>query len=530
MEKAKKIKIAIISAVVAVVLIAGGLLTYFLIPKKDDRKLKELLGNVSGQIFASYDDLAKSYNGEDTAQTVAFKGTNSKANMMPLASPAADGNESDDLWNTTEGAETFQSYLDNINNVMAHYAISEYLVENSEKLNFNKTYHFQSSTVEYYATAEYTDKYFSFTLHNDNEDICVKVNIDDKGNKGKSIEFYKESKTTDGKYYYQYSTLNFENNTYEEISLLSKNKYNGELNNQWIDDNVEEHKEHKMNHKDKDSYNGKNHKRNDKGANHHNDPKTQGMKDKVSQHKDKLFGNFEDKKHDKKNSKEFPNPQGLQDYAFNKYVATLMTDMEGKDILYITRKSNMIDKAEDLFTTYNFSGQTYSWEYKSEYEVVYQIFFNKVINKNARSVNIDDFKDSQSGKIEFMVKKNGEYFIFNKFTIITGGSDGYIGYEDYMNFVDVEVSNNENTTIANLTIPSSIELIKLGYNVSNESFSGVGLNKSILSSESEILSLDVELDLLSRTIEFTEKNNYKIYVYYSYNGKLMCETITIPSL
>jgi len=528
MEKAKKIKIAIISAVVAVVLIAGGLLTYFLIPKKDDSKLKELLGNVSGQIFASYDDLAKSYNGEATAQTVAFKGTNSKASIMLLASPVADGNESDDLWNTTEGAETFQSYLDNINNVMAHYAISEYLVENSEKLDFDKTYHFQSSTVEYYATAEYTDKYFSFTLHNDNEDICVKVNIADKGNKGKSIEFYKESKTTDGKYYYQYSTLNFENNTYEEISLLSKNKYNGELNNQWIDDNVEEHKEHKMNHKDKDSYNGKNHKRNDKGANHHNDPKTQGMKDKVSQHKDKLFGNFEDKKHDKNNTKEFPNPQGLQDYAFNKYVATLMTDMEGKDILYITRKSNMIDKAEDLFTTYNFSGQTYSWEYKPEYEVVYQIFFNKVINKNARSVNTDDFKDSQSGKTEFMVKKNGEYFIFNKFTIYTDSSETI--ENENIKRIGCSISQQESKTIVNLTIPSSIELIKLGYNVSNESFNSVQQSVSKLSNESEILSLDIELDLLFRTIEFTEKNNYKIYVYYSYNGKLMCETITIPSL
>jgi len=527
MKKAKKIKIAIISAVIAVVLIASGLLTYFLIFKtENDSKLKELLRNVSGQIFASYDDLAKSYNDESTAQTIALKGTNSKTTVLLLASPVAA--ENDDLWNTTEGTETFQSYLDNINNVMAHYAISEYLVENSEKLDFNKTYHFQSSTVEYYATAEYTDKYFSFTLHNDNEDICIKINIADKGNKGKAIEFYKESKTSDSKYYYQYSTLNFENNTYEEITLLSKNKYNGNLNNEWIDDNIEEHKEHKMNHKDKDSYNGKNHKRNDKSANHHNDPKTQGMKDKVSQHKDKLFGTFESKNPDKNNTKEFPNPQGLQNYAFNKYVATLMTDMDGKEFLYITRKSNMIDKAEDLFTTYNFSGQTYSWEYKPEYEVVYQIFFNKVINKNTRSINTDDFKDSQSGKIEFMVKKNGEYFIFNRFSISFDSSETI--ENENINLISFSISQQESKTIVSLTIQSSIELIKLGYNVSNKSFSGVGQNKSILSGESEILSLDVELNLSSRTIEFTEKNNYKVYIYYYYNSKLMCESITIPNL
>lgn len=530
MEKAKKIKIAIISAVVAVVLIAGGLLTYFLMQKKDDSKLKELLGNVSGQIFASYNDLAKSYNGESTAQTIAFTGTNSIVSVMLQASPVADGNESDDLWNTTEGAETFQSYLDNINNVMAHYAISEYLVENSEQLDFDKAYHFQSSTVEYYATAEYTDKYFSFTLHNDNEDICVKVNISDKGNKGKSIEFYKESKTTDGKYYYQYSILNFENNTYEEISLLSKNKYNGELNNQWIDDNVEKNEQHSINHKDIHSYQGSKHERNGNSANHHNDHKTQGMKDKISQYKDKLFGNFNNSKIDINNTTEFPNPQGLQDYAFNKYVATLMLDEDGNKVLHITRKCRVIDNKDDLFSSFISGAEFYSWQFKPGYEVVSQMFNNKLLNKNTRIISFADFGSPQDKKMEFVCKKNGEYYKYSisSISMSHGGGDNN---PDLYPLVQVAISNIANVTTVNLTIPTSIELIKLGYNVSIESFNGMTQRSvSRLSNESEILSLDVEIDLLSRTIEFTEKNNYKIYVYYSYNGKLICETITIPSL
>lgn len=403
----KKTKLILISIVTSLVLLAGGLLTFFLLPNSENNGLKELLSNVSNQIFSSYDALAKSYNYEPTAQTQASKEANSKVRVTALASPSIDNN--DDLWNTTEGSETFQSYLDNINDVMAHYAISEYLVENSKQLDFAKTYHFQSSTVEYYAKAEYTDKYFSFTLHNDNKDICVKVNITDNGNMGESIEFYKESRTTENKYYYQYSTLNFKTNTYEEISLLSKNMYNGSLTNEWIDNNIEEQNQHKMNHNDKSSYDGKNHKRNNNGANHHNDPKTQDMYNNVSQHKDKLFGQFDEKTPSKNNIKEFPNAQALQNYAFNKYVAKISYDANGKEFLEIQRTYQWVEM-DAVLERYNFNEDTniFSWEYKPDVEVLSQKVQGELIDINDRSCEVENF--GLNTTLIFQCKRKNNYY------------------------------------------------------------------------------------------------------------------------
>lgn len=425
MEKKKKIRISIISAVVAVVLIASGLLTYLLLSKNDDnKKLKTLLANVSSQIFASYNDLAESYNSETTAQAVCYSSP-SNTSISVVASPVSEtGN--DDIWNLTQGTDTFQDYLDNINNVMAHYAIAEYLVNESNGIDLKKAYHFKSSTVEYYATADYVEnEYFSFTIQNDDEKIRVRVNIKEGEDFGESIEFFKEAKIEGNKYYYQYSILNLKASTYDEIIITTNNQYNGSFNNNWVDNNVEQHHQHNIDHHNRDSYIGKKYVRNDGSANQHSDPRSNDIYNNIYDHKDKLFNHFDDYKYNKNITTEFPNAQGMQDYAFNKYVAKIMTDTNGKQVLHITRNATVVDK-NFLFNKekFNFNGDVWYWEYQDGFEVVSQIFCNKLLSKDARQVNLADFSNSNSKKLEIVCKKDGEYYSFNISSISSISSSG----------------------------------------------------------------------------------------------------------
>lgn len=407
MKKKKKIKISIISAVVAVVLIAGGLVTYLLLSKTDDnKKLKTLLANVSSQIFATYNDLAESYNTETSAQAVCYSSP-SNINISVVASPVSE-TENDDIWNLTQGTDTFQDYLDNINNVMAHYAIAEYLVTENNNIDLSKTYHFISSTVEYYATANYIDnKYFSFTIQNDDEKIRVRINIQDGENLGESIEFFKEAKIDGNKYYYQYSILNFNTSKYAEISLTAKNVFSGVFDKYWLNTNAIEHNEHEINHKDKNSFIGKKYQRNDTTADETNQT-TQTIFDKINSFKDKLFGNFNESNNDKKDVEEFPNAQGMQDYAFNKYVAKIITGSNGKQVLSITRAYQWVD-FNNLILSHNIDDTTkkVNWTYKSDVEVINQYANGELIDINSRSIEL--YKVAQVGLI-FECKKGNDYY------------------------------------------------------------------------------------------------------------------------
>lgn len=416
MGKKKKMKIAIISSIVAVILIASGLITCLLLLKNDNnKKLKALLANVSTQIFATYDDLAENYNSETAAQAVCYSGP-SNINFSVMASPVAETIANDDVWNLTQGAETFQDYLDNINNVMAHYAIAEYLVtENEKSVDLTKAYHFKSSTVEYYATANYAeDKFFSFTIKNDNEKIRVRVNIQENGNLGESIEFFKEAKIEGNKYYYQYSILNFKTSNYAEVSLVAKNIFGGVFDKNWLDSNVEEHNEHEINHKDKNSFVGKKYQRNAETFDGTN-PTTQKIFDKVNRYKDKLFGNFDGDNNNKKDIEDFPNAQGMQDYAFNKYVAKLSLDEDGKEFLEIVRTYQWVGM-DVVLANHNFNENTniFRWVYKSGVEVINQKINCRLISLNDRSCDVENFGINSTLIFKCKIKDNYYNATFSK--------------------------------------------------------------------------------------------------------------------
>lgn len=407
MEKTKKNKIVIISVIVALVLIVGVVLTILLTSNNNDRELKKLLANVSEQISKSYDDLVQSYNDDSTATQTVNNDYKQNLNLKVLASTDTEL-ERENLWISIEGSATFQDYIDNINNVMAHYAIAEYLVENANGIKFGKTYYFKSSTVEYYAVANYNKSNFTFTIQNETEKIRVQVNIADGGKLGESIEFFKEAKTDDGKHCYQYSTLNFKSNKYKEILLTSKNKYAGELNNQWIDNNIEQHHEHEMNHGDRNSYVGKKYTRNDNNANYHNDPASQKMNDTITEHKDKLFDKFEDEKSDNEGVLDFPNPEKLQSYAFNKYLAKLSVDANGKTYLQIVKVYEWVDKNELIKSfTFDATTKTVKWEYKKNVTVVNQKVNGQLISADAREIEV--YKVVDVGLI-IECKKGSKYY------------------------------------------------------------------------------------------------------------------------
>ena len=152
MEKSKKIKFAITSVVVVIVLAIGGLLSFFLLRKKDD--FSNLLANVGDKLEQNNNNLVNSYNSSNTATAATFSCSGEQKATLVSDSDTA---------SIQKGEETFSNYIQNANLVIGYYAICEYLNEHLNPLKLGKTYYYKVKAANSAGTSDYSS-YTSVTL------------------------------------------------------------------------------------------------------------------------------------------------------------------------------------------------------------------------------------------------------------------------------------------------------------------------------------------------------------------------------
>ena len=336
----KKRNIIIISIASAVVVLLSVLLPILLIPKYPP--LSKLLNNVGDALEENNRQLVDGYNSKETqglSQTVS-----TASQKYAFASNEESG------WEITEGEDTFEYFLASANDVIGFYAISEYLNEQLNPLKLNKTYIYKSSVITYYAVASRTDTTFSFKLHNPKEDVVVVVNHTKDTLKPLSVEFTERNTYTTGLYYYQYSVIDFEEDTFDQVSYYSKDEiYINDYSKDDFSQNVEEYNSCTIDYKNA----------NFEGVRGKNKDKAKGPKDEEFDKFDNrtkkngkfnVFKNF-DKNFDTKNPKTFPNPEDLIAYSFNKYIINLEED-NGKYILSTRQRKGIDQEVLNIFNDY----------------------------------------------------------------------------------------------------------------------------------------------------------------------------------
>lgn len=334
MKKKKLLKI-LIPSIIAVVLIVGGIIAAVLLrPKKFGDS--EVFAEIGKRLYDNNTALAESYNEEDE---------------VFLSGEPVFGSSQPNGLEVYEGEESFKSYVKDANLVMGYYAISEYLNE-QDGIKMEKTYNYNSSTVQYYAIASSSKNKFSFKLMNGNEKIEVIINY--QKNKKEitplNIEFYQQQNYSSD-YFYLSAVIDFEKSTYNQVSFET---YSSELpmniTAENAKDNFSKFNYFYVDYHDFSKFKGY-------SVNNFGYEYSEEVGGKVADYfksykKNLSFKNF-DKNFNQKKYIDFPNPEDLQVYAFNKYEVSLEKNEDGKLILLTSRKNGMNEDVLDALNSYN---------------------------------------------------------------------------------------------------------------------------------------------------------------------------------
>ena len=346
MKNNKKLRTSIISIVMVFALICTGLIVFFVMPT-NYINLTKVFVNVGNEIEKNNNKLVESYNSQSDED---LGGENQELSSVKMLSSFKPMSNIEGEVDEVSGKETFNSYLQDINNVMGYYAISEYLHEYLNPLKLNTTYYYDSTSVKYFAIAHQMNNSFSFKLHNDYEDIEVNIKYD-KESQPKAVEFIQRNIYNED-YFYLSAVIDFEKNTYNQITLrsdddsISHNHDKGHMKK-----HVKEYSYYYVDYNDFSKFDGYIIK-NMQEANA-KDQHLDKMHNQIGKHgKFKDFKNSE-KGFNKKNPVTFPAAEDLQVYAFNKYSVTLEKDRNGKQKLVTTQRKGVNENIRQAATSFD---------------------------------------------------------------------------------------------------------------------------------------------------------------------------------
>lgn len=334
MKKKKLLKI-LIPSIIAGVLVIGGIITAVLLLRPKKFGDSEVFSEIASRLYANNAALAESYNNKD----------DNFSSAPVFGSGMPNGLE------VYEGEDSFESYVKDANLVMGYYAISEYLNE-QDGIKMEKTYNYSSSTVQYYAIASSSSNEFSFKLMNSQEKIEVIINYkkEKKETIPLSIEFYQQQNYT-GSFVYLSAIIDFEKSAYEQVSFTTNSsELPMNITAANAQNNFSKFSYFYVDYNDFSKFEGY-------------DVKNFGYEyseevgEKVAAYfknykKNLSFKNFENKFNQRK-AIDFPNPEDLQVYAFNKYEVSLEKNEDGKLVLLTSRKNGMNEDVLDALNSYN---------------------------------------------------------------------------------------------------------------------------------------------------------------------------------
>ena len=483
MEKSKKIKFAITSVVVVIVLAIGGLLSFFLLRKKDD--FSNLLANVGDKLEQNNNNLVNSYNSSNSATAATFSCSGEQKATLVSDSDTA---------SIQKGEETFSNYIQNANLVIGYYAICEYLNEHLNPLKLGKTYYYKSSTVQYYAVAFQTDNSFSFVLHNDNEDISVVVVHEN--NEPKSVTFTSRQKSTEN-YKFLNAVIDFTKNTYNQISYTCDTDnllHSFEESN--LSTLLDSFASFSVDYNDYSKYDGivasslvglgENLLKNITSL-----LNKYAKFDVLETIKDKLSLT---------SPINFPQPEDLQNYAFNKYIVSLEESSDGTLMLSTKQRKGMNSKVYEALTTFQnkfsnsavpeqFSALSYT-STNNDLNAIISTVFGGSIKKTPSDI-LPDFTSFMSTVTSWLTNKYNKNTFYYKSEQLNG-FDFYVGTNNLIILKQTETSldfmivtdQNSSFYIEYFTIN---ETNTTSYNLLYSDFNG---EKSQSVTESSLMSIE----------------------------------------
>lgn len=334
MKKKKLLKI-LIPSIIAVVVVVGGIIAAILLTRPKKFGDSELFAEVGSRLYENNAALASAYNSQE--------------GVFESSAPVFGSGNSNGI-EVYEGEDSFNEYISNANLVMGYYAISEYLNE-QDGIKLEKTYNYNSSTVQYFAVASSSKNKFSLKLLGGFELIEVVVNYEKSKKKIKplNIEFYQRQGQA-GNYRFLTAIIDFEKSTYNQVAFETNlSELPDEISAEDSKNRFNNFNYFHLDYKDFSKYEGfvaKNIGLNPSGLDGN----------KVSKYykkykKNLSFKNF-DNNFNMKKYIDFPNPEDLETYSFNKYEVSLEENEKGEKKLITSRRNGMNSDVFDAINTY----------------------------------------------------------------------------------------------------------------------------------------------------------------------------------